>query len=148
MKNTKREISSGGIIFFRNDGLYVLLIRDAYGRWTWPKGKIDRSETPLEAAIREINEETGITAISKVGEADQVNYCYRMDGVLIYKTVHYFIFDAAEKARPSAQTSEIDAAEWMEFECALRMLSYDGAAELLKKAGRLYEKSGVKKRLS
>ncbi len=53
----EREFSSGGIIIkFRNSKISVLLIKDPYGRWTWPKGKIDKGESSLDAAKREVEE--------------------------------------------------------------------------------------------
>ena len=43
-----REFSAGGIVIKgKKDDLEVLLIKDGYGRWTWPKGKIDKVNPQL-----------------------------------------------------------------------------------------------------
>jgi len=49
----KREFSSGGIVIKKvKSTIKVLLIKDGYGHWTWPKGNIERGETLKEAAIQ------------------------------------------------------------------------------------------------
>ena len=66
MPRFERELSSGGIVTkLRNSKMRILLIKDPYGKWTWPKGKIDKGETPLDAAKREVGEETGLKNILK-----------------------------------------------------------------------------------
>ena len=62
----KREFSAGGIVVKDNgDVINLLLIKDSYGRWTWPKGKLEKDESPEDAAIREIGEETGLKNIER-----------------------------------------------------------------------------------
>ena len=51
---------------FRNSKMSVLLIKDPYGKWTWPKGKIDKGESSFGAAKREVEEETGLKNIQMV----------------------------------------------------------------------------------
>lgn len=52
-------VQAGGIILWRDR---VVLRRTAKGEWVFPKGWIDPGETPLQAALREVREETGIRA--------------------------------------------------------------------------------------
>ncbi|MBU4310579.1 NUDIX domain-containing protein, partial [bacterium] len=50
----KREFSAGGIVIKREKSkIKVLLIKDGYGKWTWPKGNIDKGESSEDAALRE-----------------------------------------------------------------------------------------------
>ena len=51
---------AGGVVF--DEAGRVLLIRDRNGFWVFPKGHIDPGETPEEAAVREVLEETGVRA--------------------------------------------------------------------------------------
>ena len=53
------EVSAGGIVFKQDPELQFLMILDGYGRWTFPKGGVEAGETPAQAAVREIEEETG-----------------------------------------------------------------------------------------
>lgn len=53
-------LSAGAVIVRKSDtGLRVLLLR-AYNYWDFPKGEVESGETPLEAAYREVTEETGL----------------------------------------------------------------------------------------
>ncbi|NBR77983.1 MAG: NUDIX domain-containing protein, partial [Microbacteriaceae bacterium] len=54
--------AAGALLWRRENGvLKVLLIhRDRYDDWSWPKGKLDKGESISEAAVREIHEETGL----------------------------------------------------------------------------------------
>src|SRR5262249_9758676 len=54
--------SAGGVVFDGMGRVAIVLQRDREGRlrWTLPKGKLDAGETPIEAALREVQEETGL----------------------------------------------------------------------------------------
>lgn len=51
---------AGGVV--RNAQGDVLLLKHKSGSWVFPKGHIDPGETPLEAALREVEEEAGVKA--------------------------------------------------------------------------------------
>jgi len=53
-------LGAGGVVF--NPQGEVLLLRDRMGFWVFPKGHLEAGETPEEAAVREVLEETGIRA--------------------------------------------------------------------------------------
>src|SRR6185312_5043727 len=60
----RNETSAGGVVF-RTEGterLY-LLIRDSYQNWGFPKGHLEHGEQPEAAALREVREETGLSAL-------------------------------------------------------------------------------------
>ena len=59
-------ISAGGIIYrIEGDKTYFLAVKNPYDKWTFPKGKVEEGETWQEAAVREIQEETGITEAAR-----------------------------------------------------------------------------------
>ena len=155
----KREFSAGGIVIKREKSkIKVLLIKDSYGRWTWPKGNIRKEESSEDAALREIQEETGLTKLQIIEKIDKINYFYRpsslrpsslrssglgdpecsegsrLHGTLIYKTVYLFLIKAEGKEKFKIQTSEIRNAKWFTPEEALETVAYKGAKEILKKA--------------
>lgn len=91
-------MSSGGLVVdMRSDPMRVAVIcrRNRSGRLEWclPKGHLEGSETPEEAAVREIAEETGIDGevLESLGAID---YWFFADGHRIHKTVHLFLLRA------------------------------------------------------
>lgn len=131
----KREFSAGGIVVKRERGrLKVLLIKDGYGRWTWPKGNIGKGESSEDAALRETREETGLKKLQIIEEIDKINYFYHFHGDLIFKTVYLFLMEAKGREKFKIQASEIQDAKWFTPEEALETVAYKGAKEILKKA--------------
>ncbi len=56
-----RILSSGVVVVHRKDNHYQYLLLRAYNYWDFPKGVVENNESPLEAAIREVKEETTLT---------------------------------------------------------------------------------------
>ena len=61
---TEQRLSAGVVVVHdTRDGARILLLR-AFRNWDFPKGLVERGEEPLEAAVRETEEETGIADLS------------------------------------------------------------------------------------
>jgi mutator protein MutT len=125
-------LAAGGIVVDDRTGTpRVLLVhRPRYDDWSFPKGKLDAGETVKQAAFREVREETGIEC-KIVRKLATVRYSYRTrKGRRRPKLVHYFLMKpiSGEIRVPG---EEVDRAEWLDFEKALRMLSYDHDRKLL-----------------
>lgn len=147
MAKFEREVSSGGVILrSSNAGIRVLLIKDPYGKWTWPKGKIDKGEGILQAAVREIAEETGLRDIKPISRLAKTNYYYKRDGKLIYKTVYVYLFGSAGREALKIQKSEIDDGRWFAEEDALEKAGYRGAKTVLKKALHIFKQQAKNKK--
>lgn len=141
----RREVSAGGVVY-RLDGkgqYCFLLIQDAWGRWTLPKGLIEPGETPVEAARREVEEETGLR-VRAGSSLDRTDYFYRdPQGELVYKTVHYFLMEALN-TDIKVQEEEIRGARWVPAADAAGKCDYEntrgvlekGLAELIRISGR------------
>jgi len=136
-----KEFSAGGIVIKElGTEIKVLLIKDSYGHWTWPKGHIERGESEERAAAREIEEETGLSAIEKIKHLGVSKYRYRLKGRLIFKTVSIFLFKLTEPQEIKVQTEEIEEAGWFSLEEANGLLDYKGAKETLKKSIAAFKK--------
>jgi 8-oxo-dGTP pyrophosphatase MutT (NUDIX family) len=61
--------------------------------WCLPKGHLEGTETPEQAAVREIEEETGIRG-RIVGELGTIDYWFAVEGRRIHKTVHHYLLEA------------------------------------------------------
>lgn len=129
----RRDVSSGGVVFRRTpDGPQFALIK-ANGRWGFPKGNIEKDETPELTALREISEETGlpINRLRIVGQLPPVNYAFRWEGVLIFKTVHNYLVELTDQAGFHPQLSEVEEARWFAPAEARRAISFKNSRETL-----------------
>jgi 8-oxo-dGTP pyrophosphatase MutT (NUDIX family) len=61
--------------------------------WCLPKGHLEGTETPEQAAVREIEEETGIRG-RIVAELGTIDYWFSVEGRRIHKTVHHYLLEA------------------------------------------------------
>ena len=94
-----------------------------------PKGHVDPGETPIQAAEREVREETGMLA-EPVCELGQSRYWYRRDGRTIGKSVAFFLFnhlggDAAD------HDDEVEEVRWITLEAAQKELSHTAEREMV-----------------
>jgi 8-oxo-dGTP diphosphatase len=126
-------LAAGGVIVDEStDSRRVLLVhRPQYDDWSFPKGKLDPGETVEEAALREVNEETGLKCriIRKLAVA-RYNYRTRHKGRLKPKAVHYFLMERLNR-RIRVPGDEVDLAEWVELDEASRKLTYAQDKKLL-----------------
>ena len=124
-KATRTEVSAGGVVVTHaKTGWWVLVIKDRRGKWTFPKGKIEKDETLVDAARRETKEEVGIGNLRYRAILVPRLYWYFRDGS-IHKTVQYFIFETPTKVTPVVQTEEgISDAKWERFTTAIKMIGY------------------------
>jgi 8-oxo-dGTP pyrophosphatase MutT (NUDIX family) len=121
----KKEVSCGGVVAYKSKkGWLVLLMKDHNDQWTLPKGKIEKGEERLEAAIREIAEEVGVINISLLKELTPVKYWYNRNGS-IRKEVIYYLFSTNVRQKPVVQKDEgITEAKWVPIEKAVKMIGY------------------------
>jgi 8-oxo-(d)GTP phosphatase len=122
--------AAGGVVLRKGpDGTEVLVIhRVRYDDWSLPKGKLDPGETAEVAAVREVVEETGVTA--SLG-AELPSIAYEVRGQP--KRVRWFRMApvAGDPAQRPAD-AEVDRAAWWPVEVALGTLSYEHDRALLR----------------
>jgi 8-oxo-dGTP pyrophosphatase MutT (NUDIX family) len=107
------EVSAGGLVVDASgDVVRGVLIgkHDRRGRlvWSLPKGHVEQGETLEQTAVRETEEETGVTAEvrQKLGEVD---YWFMLHGEKIHKTVHHFLlrFVSGELCDRDVEVAEV-----------------------------------------
>ena len=130
------ETSSGGVVFRIQDGLHqFLLIRDPYDNWGLPKGHVEGGETPVEAAIREVTEETGLCQLSVVEQLPTIDWYFKDHGSLVHKFCHFFLLQCAGgDAKPQLEEG-ISECIWRTLDDALTTVTYANAREVLRIAG-------------
>jgi 8-oxo-dGTP diphosphatase len=132
------EFSSGGIVY-KDD--HFLLVENARMKnpeekwWGFPKGHLEEGESTEEAAIREVEEETGIKAeiVEKIGQS---KYVITKNNQKIFKVVTIFLMKYVA-GEPKAQIGEVSDVIWLPYEEAFKKLTYPGDKDLLKKAKEL-----------
>jgi 8-oxo-dGTP pyrophosphatase MutT (NUDIX family) len=130
------EHSAGGVLFRRTpDGVRYLVIRDSYRNWGFPKGHVEEGESEIEAARREVQEETALDGLIYQTPALEIDWFFRFRGRLIHKTCAFFVFESPSGEAAPQQAEGISACRWLPFEEALRVLSYANAREVLREAG-------------
>jgi len=121
------EKSCGCIII---ENKKVLLIQQNKGFWSFPKGHVEENETEIETAIREVKEETNIDV--EVDSSKRYTMEYMTDKGTIKKVVLFVAKMVGGNLK--AQESEVSTIKWLEFDDALKTLTYENAREILKKA--------------
>lgn len=79
--------AAGGVVV--DDGGHVLWIQ-RNGKWDLPKGKLESGESLEDAAVREVQEETGITDLRITGEAFTTFHTYEVEGIVHLKTTFWY----------------------------------------------------------
>jgi 8-oxo-dGTP pyrophosphatase MutT (NUDIX family) len=135
------EISAGGVVVRPSgSGYEVCLISDGH-HWGLPKGIVEPGETPEDAALREISEETGIALDELMLRAplppSEYTYRRRDTGRLIFKRVHHFLVEAPAGAELHPDPAEIADAGWLSFPDALQRVSFRDTIAALREAERL-----------
>ena len=145
----REERSAGFLIFHRRPGAPThnevrFLLLD-YGRhWDFAKGHVDPGETDMQAAVRELREETGIREIVPVPDFQrEITYFFRSARHgLIRKTVMFFL---AEVTKPDVILSEEHVGyDFLPYEQALKRATFAAGKELLRAAhARLAQESSA-----
>ena len=120
---TDQVRAAGGVV--ARDGLIVLVHRPRYDDWTLPKGKLDAGESFEEAALREIEEETGIHA-RLVRELPETHYEVRGRP----KVVRYWLMEV-ESDPGFVPNDEVDELRWLEPAQASALLTYERDRDVL-----------------
>lgn len=130
-------------MFRRGDeALDFLLIRDPYNNWGLPKGHIEGGETPAEAALREVSEETGLLELSVVTQLPTIDWFFRDRGRLVHKFCHFFLVES-ESGDPEPQLTEgITECVWRSAGTAIDTVSYSNAREVMRAAAQWLTSAG------
>lgn len=133
----RSEVSAGGVVVRQTpnaDEPLVLLIRDSYGKWGFPKGHVEGGEAPDVAAVREVAEETGLSDLRVIAPLDTIKWRFQWRGALIYKTCHYFLMESTTEETSPQLAEGITACRWESFDRANELIPYANAREVLRRA--------------
>jgi 8-oxo-dGTP diphosphatase len=117
--------AAGGLV--TRDGLVCLVHRPKYDDWSLPKGKLDPGESFEQAALREVEEETGLRC-RLAEELSEVRYD---DAKGRPKVVRYWLMEVVEDLGFSPN-AEVDELRWVGVDGAASLLSYDHDRDLVR----------------
>jgi len=124
--------SAGLVVFKGAKPREYLVIRYGHGHWDFPKGHIEAGETPEEAALRELKEETGLDADLVEGFKDGFDYWFKEEGDNAHKFVTFFAGEVAGDGSGVKLSHEHTDYRWLRLKEALKQITYDNAKDLLK----------------
>jgi len=125
---------SAGVIIFRLIGgtPFYFLLRHSFF-WSFPKGKIEEGEGEKEAALREVEEETGLKKISIIPDfREEITYTFRRDKNVVKKKVVYFLGEV-ENGETRISDEHLGG-EWVTYNEAMEMLLFSNLKNVLDKA--------------
>jgi 8-oxo-dGTP pyrophosphatase MutT (NUDIX family) len=129
------ERSAGGVVVRDGQALVIVPTRraaDGSRVLGLPKGHLDPGETQLQAAVREVREETGVE-VELVRELGEVRYWYSRGGRAVPKTVVFYLFRYLS-GDPADHDHEVEDARWIGLPEARRTLTYEGEREMIARA--------------
>jgi 8-oxo-dGTP pyrophosphatase MutT (NUDIX family) len=157
-QKTIREVSAGGIVLHRIEGVWHIAaiepqrdpdeMAERRGKivWALPKGLVDEGEKPQQTAVREIREETGLEAelLTKLTDIKYVYVRTWGDHARVFKIVSFYLFRYTGGTLgniPPDMRKEVRNVEWVPLETAPRRLSYSGEKKVAKMAQKWVEEN-------
>jgi 8-oxo-dGTP pyrophosphatase MutT (NUDIX family) len=134
-KRPARERSAGGVVVRGEEVVVIVPTRrasDGSRVLALPKGHIDPGENALQAATREVREETGIVG-EPITELGETRYWYRRDGQTIPKSVCFYLFSYVEGSIDD-HDDEVEEARWIALQDAQSELSHTAEREMVARA--------------
>jgi ADP-ribose pyrophosphatase YjhB (NUDIX family) len=110
-KAFKLIYAAGGLIENNNKYLFIFRLK----KWDLPKGKLDMGESPEEAAIRECEEECGITKLTILNELPSTYHIYKYKGSFALKKIFWYTMSTKYNGILVPQIEEkIEKVEWFD----------------------------------
>jgi 8-oxo-dGTP pyrophosphatase MutT (NUDIX family) len=134
---TRREHSAGGVVIRTSqEGVEIALASRRTRRgdlvWGLAKGLVEPGENPEQAAVREVQEETGLEA-EIVRPLGDISYWFVWDGERVRKTVSFFLMEAVG-GDVAQHDHEMEEVRWFPLAEAVRAAAYKSERDVIKRA--------------
>lgn len=138
-------LKSAGAVVFRREPkkgdkeIKYLLIQYGLGHWEFPRGHIEKGETLEETARREIEEEVGIKDIKFIpGFKEWIKFFFKLKGKNVMKIATFLLGET--KTKKVKLSFEHKDYAWLNYEEALKRLTFENSKKVLKKANEFLKK--------
>ncbi|NHN24307.1 NUDIX domain-containing protein [Flavobacterium jejuense] len=115
MKTLKAKmpvVKAGGGLVYNDEGKVLFIYRN--GKWDLPKGGTEKNETMEETAMREVEEETGVSGLSIVSKLQKTYHVFKRNGRYKLKQTYWYEMKSTFKGTPLGQAEEgIEKVEWV-----------------------------------
>ncbi len=132
-----RYDAAGGVVC--SGGVVLVLYKPSVGEYRLPKGHIEDGETPLEAAVREIAEESGYDDLDMLADLGPQRVRFELDHprkglILVDRDEHYFLFDLRSERRVERpeEAHKFDP-QWVGRDEAVALLTYEPEREWMRR---------------
>ena len=102
--------AAGGIVANEDDEVLMIF---RYGCWDFPKGKVEAGEAWTTAALREVEEETGLHDITLAEPLPNTYHTYTLHGTPILKITHWYAMRAPQQPLIPQTEEDISQAVWV-----------------------------------
>src|ERR1035437_5638033 len=134
------EIPAAGGLVQNNEGYFLFIRR--LGVWDLPKGKVEKKETSGNAAIREVEEECGLSGVKIIKPLDSTFHIYKspylpVSNNLVLKETMWYLMNYSGSETPVPQTGEdIEEVRWVQLSELDKVMenTYSSLRELLQKS--------------
>jgi len=118
-----KEVSAGAVVYTteNNQQLFLMIQNKNGNHYSFPKGHVEKNESIIDTAKREVQEETGILFEIVSDKMETITYLMPNG---IYKDVYYFL-GKAQNQKITKQHSEVMHAGWYNYDQVLTYLTYD-----------------------
>lgn len=135
----KKAVSCGGVVIHRNKILVLYKnLLNKYEGWVLPKGTVEENEEYSRTALREVKEESGVSAklVKYIGES---SYNFSVKQEIITKKVHWYLMSADSfNSKPQKEEYFLESGYYKYCE-AYHLLKFPNEKEILKKAYNEYK---------
>lgn len=126
---------------FRRSGGRILFgfIKDSYHKWTFPKGHLEKGETPPQAALRETHEEMGLKRLRLIAPLGDISIKFKDRyvhiGQTVQKRIDFFLMETSSHEQGKPESGErIHEIRWIPYRHAAKFASYKNVLPIVKRA--------------
>ncbi len=128
------EKSCGAIVFTKeNESIKYVIIESKEGFYGFPKGHVEKNETEIETARREVFEETGLQVDFLEPFRTEDTHPFHKNGEIRMKHIVYFLAKFSDQT-PVPQETELNSIHLMDYETALSSFQFESSKRILSEA--------------